>query len=313
MILELKFILLCSIAGAILYSLSLTMPLIGGVLSFFSPLPLGYIGLKKDKYNLYVCFLFTVLLVFFAGGKLGVFLYLLQYGVPFLMFFELYYRGFGTINSIIITILSVVTGIVLVILAYNSFNVSESIQAVTNFMNLNFKAVMKSYKTLGVSEKEINTLSENLKNLTYTITRIMPSLMIMFYGSIFFLNLPIMERLTKVKFKNFNLIDFTSPFPVIWGFIISGFGIFLLNKSFIWWILLNVFISTSFIFLIQGFGVVEHWFRKLNYSRLMKNFFYVLILFSQFLLVTIAIIGLFDNWFDFRKIIQSGGTDEGNS
>ncbi len=308
-----RFILICGIAGTLLYSLSLSMPLLGGIISFFTPLPLGYIFLKKDGFNFYLCFLITVMLIFFIGGKLGVFLYLIQYGVPFFLFFELYGRGINTVKAVAIAISAVVAVTVLFLLMQNSFNINLAIKTVNDFLNMNFQLVLKSYKSLGLSDKELATISGNLKTFSFTITRIMPSLMIMFYGSIFLLNLPVIEKLTKRRFGNYHLKDFRAPFWLVWFFIVSGFGIFFFKKNSVWWLFLNIFITSSFIYLIQGFGVVENWFNRLKYSKLMKNFFYILILFSQFLLITIAIIGLFDNWFDFRKIIQSGGTDESNT
>jgi uncharacterized protein YybS (DUF2232 family) len=106
MIVDLKLILFSSIIGTLLYSLSLIMPLIGGIISFFSPIPLGYVGIKKDKNNLYLCFFITVLLLFFISGKIGTLLYLIQYGLPFVLFFELYYRGFTAIKAIVYSIIA---------------------------------------------------------------------------------------------------------------------------------------------------------------------------------------------------------------
>lgn len=313
MIVDIKLVIFCSIIGTILYSVSLFMPLIGGIISFFSPIPLGYVGVKRDKISLYICFAITLLMLFFVSGKIGTILYLVQYGVPFMLFFEIYNRGRDTIKAVIISIVSMLIITMFALWVNASFDFNNLFVSIKNFLDANFQIVLKSYKSLGLSDKEISDISANLKSFVNVITKIMPSLMVMFYCSIFMLNLPLIERFSKVKFKKYNLLNFKTPFYFIWSFIISGFGLFLLGKSTFWWILLNIFITVCFLFLIQGFMVMEFWFNKLRFSKIMKNLIYILILFSQFLLVSIAIIGLFDNWFDFRKTPQSGGTNESNT
>ena len=306
-------ILYSALAGALLYSLSLYMPLVGGIVSFFSPLPLGYIGFSRDKNYLYLCFVITCFLIFLVGGKLSVLLYIIQYGLPFLLFFELYFRKIDTVFSIFYVSVFMILLTIFSLIAFNSFNFNAAINSVTAFLNSNFNEVLKSYRTLGVKDSEIAVISQNLKSLSVVLVRILPALMVIFYSSIFLLNLPILQRFAKLNIKDFDLKLWKSPFWIVWIFILSGFGVFILHKSLIWWLLLNIFIIASFIFLIQGFAVTEYWFNRHNFSKLMKNLIYIFILFSQFLLVSIAIIGLFDNWFDFRKINRVGGTDESNT
>jgi uncharacterized protein YybS (DUF2232 family) len=313
MILDIKLIFFCSVIGTLLYALSIFMPLIGGIISFFSPLPLGYVAVKRDKRSLYICFLLTVLLLMFVSGKLGTFLYLLQYGVPTVLFFEIYFRGVNEIKSVLYTIVAMLIIALITLMVNYSFDLNRAFTSMVNFLNLNFKVVLDGYKSLGVSEEDIKTIATNLNSFAKTIVKILPSFMVIFYCSIFLLNLPLIERISKTKFRYYNLNEFKMPFLFIWIFIVSGFGLYFLGRSTIWWILLNIFIIVCFGFLIQGFMVLECWFNRFKFTKFMKNLFYILILFSQFLLISIAIIGLFDNWFDFRKKILSGGSNENNS
>ncbi len=310
---EYKPILLGAVIGAFLYLLSSIMPLIGGIISFFAPIPLGYIGLKQNKNKLVACLLLTCLIVFFAGGRISVILYLIQYGFPFYLFFELYNREVEVGKAVFLSSLIMIFLFAIGVLYFAGFNYSHILDWLTNFLNSNFQAVLKSYRKFGFTEEEIKQISTNLKVLSYTLVRVLPALMVMFYTSIFLVNLPIAERLAKVKIRNFDFKNYKYPFHFVWLFIISGFGVFFLKKSLIWWIVLNIFIICSFVFLIQGFSVTECWFEKIKFSKFMKNLFYILILFSQFLLISVAIIGLFDNWFDFRKIMNRGGTNENNT
>jgi len=306
-------VLYSALIGALLYSLSLYMPLVGGIVSFFSPLPLGYVGFSRDRNYLYLCFLVTCFLIFLVGGKLSVLLYIIQYGLPFLLFFEMYFRKIDTVYSIFYVSILMILLTIFSLVAFSSFHFDVAINNVTTFLNSNFNEVLKSYKTLGVKDSEIAVISKNLKSLSVVLVRILPALMVIFYSSIFLLNLPILQKFGKLKIKDFDLKLWHTPFWIVWVFILAGFGVFFLQKSLIWWLLLNIFIITSFVFLIQGFAVTEYWFNKHNFSKVMKNLIYIFILFSQFLLVSIAVIGLFDNWFDFRKINRVGGTDESNT
>jgi len=57
-LIENRAIILGALIGSFLYLLSSIMPLIGGIISFFSPIPLGYIGFTDNKTKLcYACFL----------------------------------------------------------------------------------------------------------------------------------------------------------------------------------------------------------------------------------------------------------------
>ena len=312
-LIENRAIILGALIGSFLYLLSSIMPLIGGIISFFSPIPLGYIGFTDNKTKLLLCLFFTCAIIFFAAGRISVILYLIQYGAPFYLFFEFYNRGIEVGKSIFITALVMILMLMILASFYVGFNFSQVTEYLTKFLDANFQEVLKSYKKFGISENEISQIASNLKVFGRTLVKVLPSLMVMFYTSIFLINLPIAEKLAKIKIKNFDFKYYKYPFFFVWVFIIAGFGIFFLHKSFIWWVLLNILIICSFVFLIQGFSVIECWFEKINFSKFMKNLLYILILFSQFLLISIAVIGLFDNWFDFRKIINRGGTNENNT
>ncbi|GEM_PF-6213959 len=313
---DIRNVLLASLLSSSLYLSALISPLVGGILNFFAPLPLVYIGVTNKNYLLYICIALSSILVFVVSGKFSLALYLIQYIMPFFLLFEFFNRGFKGVNTIfIVSVLTTFLSILLILL-FSGWDIYSLTNDFTSFINSNFQAVLQSYKEIGVSESDIATIKNNLSKISYLIVRILPSLMIIFYSSLFFLNLSIVRRAVKSDIGIVDISNWSLPFWVVWVFILAGFEIFLIKYPPIKWITFNILILCCYLFLIQGFSVIEFCFEKLNYSKIMKNIFYIFIFFSQFLLILVALAGLFDNWFNFRKIINNnnlGGRDENNT
>ncbi|MDD5524767.1 MAG: DUF2232 domain-containing protein, partial [Smithella sp.] len=66
----------------------------------------------------------------------------------------------------------------------------------------------------------------------------------------------------------------------------------------------NIFLVTSFIYLLQGLAIVSFFFQKKNVPFFFRYLFYFLIAVQQILMIPIVAIGLFDIWIDFRKYFQ---------
>ena len=67
---------------------------------------------------------------------------------------------------------------------------------------------------------------------------------------------------------------------------------------------LNIFILACFIYLLQGLAILSFLFQNKNVPVFFRYLFYFLIAVQQFLMIPIAIAGLFDIWVDFRRFIQ---------
>ena len=64
---------------------------------------------------------------------------------------------------------------------------------------------------------------------------------------------------------------------------------------------LNLLIVSALIGLVQGFSLLSAIFDRYKISKTMRRFFYVLLVLNMFFLQLVAITGLFDTIFDYRK------------
>ncbi len=89
------------------------------------------------------------------------------------------------------------------------------------------------------------------------------------------------------------------PEPWIWPLIISiGLGMF--TGGGLQALGLNMAIFLAVPYFLQGMAVIQTLFRRYRISAPMRAIFYVMLLIAEFLLLVIAILGLFDTWFNFR-------------
>jgi uncharacterized protein YybS (DUF2232 family) len=56
------------------------------------------------------------------------------------------------------------------------------------------------------------------------------------------------------------------------------------------------------VYFIQGIAIVAYYFEKKNLPRTIRIVIYAMIAFQQLFLLVVVCIGLFDMWFNFRKI-----------
>ncbi len=306
-----KTVVLTTVLTCFLYSLSIYMPLIGGFISFFSPLPLGVVRVRYSKLETYIALVSTCFLLFFIGGKLGVFLFLIQYGLPFLMFIEFFLFLKEPYYSMIISSVFLIVIFYLVLLFFANGSFAKINLILQTYIEKSINISFKNYSG-GLSKAELIEITAKLKKTVGFLLKILPAMMFGFYSAVMLGNFYILKRIVG-NFQKVELIKFKNPFFIVWIFIVSGFFILFFKKSILWYIFLNLFVITSFLFLIQGLCIVEYWFKKYNISTLMRVFFILALFVFQFIFIFIAVLGLFDVWFDYRKLNFKEEANESNS
>ncbi|HZV80931.1 MAG TPA: DUF2232 domain-containing protein, partial [Geobacteraceae bacterium] len=66
-------------------------------------------------------------------------------------------------------------------------------------------------------------------------------------------------------------------------------------------IALNLLIVTGFVYFLQGLAVTLAFFRKIAVPGLVRVIFWLFLAFQPYMLLAVAIIGIFDIWGDFRN------------
>lgn len=63
---------------------------------------------------------------------------------------------------------------------------------------------------------------------------------------------------------------------------------------------LNILIVASFFYFIQGLAIVVSFFNRFSFPFFMRLIFWVVLIIQPYLIIGIAILGIFDTWGNFR-------------
>jgi hypothetical protein len=102
-------------------------------------------------------------------------------------------------------------------------------------------------------------------------------------------------------------------FGLVWFFIASWAGLLIAYKigvPLMKTISLNLFLICGTLYVIQGLMVVSSFYRRFSINRIIKIvilFFMLTILPTLILILCVISLGLFDAWFDLRKLKSDGG------
>lgn len=92
-----------------------------------------------------------------------------------------------------------------------------------------------------------------------------------------------------------------APEPLVWVLILAG-GLIWASEGFLFWVGVNVVLVLGVIYFFQGMAVMAYWLEKKNAPKLLRYGLYLLIAVEAFLAVGVAMAGLFDLWFNFRRL-----------
>jgi len=148
-------------------------------------------------------------------------------------------------------------------------------------------------------------IQENFDLLVSYFTYLTPSLLAVSLAFAMWLNLLLGQIILKRRGISIpdlgDLSLWRPPENMVW-FLIGG-GIMLLLPYRIMEIIGgNIVILMLFAYFLAGVAIVRFFLKKANISLPLRIVTYVLIFLQQFVTVIVTAIGLFDLWFDFRKL-----------
>lgn len=302
----------------LLFAVSVYMPIIGFISALFIPLPTLFYRLKHGRKRGAVIPVLTIFIMIVVLDGIS---------IDILFFFELLLLGFilGELFELDLSVektmlyssgFVVFTGTVCLFI-YSQASNTGIIALVSEYVAKNLELTLSLYEDMGVSPKNIQTISASLENIRYVLVRIIPAFVVV---STFFVSWSCL-LIAKPMLKNKQLFypDFGSlslwkaPESLVWGVIGSGFMLILPLNTFKL-IGLNVLLVLMTIYFFQGIAIVSYYFEKKQFPRILRFFLYCLIALQQIILLLVIGIGFFDMWLNFRKLemkkddeLQSGG------
>ena len=291
---------------AVIFAVSVYMPLIGFISALFIPLPTLFYRSKLGRTTGAIIPVLTIILMAAVLGGIS---------IDILFFFELLLLGFSmselfeldlSVEKTMLYTCSTVlcTGIVC-LLFYSKIAKIGIIALVSEYVAKNLELTLALYKNMGVSEQTIQMISASLQNIQYVLIRIIPAIVI---ASIFFvcwicllLSKPILKSrdLFYPAFGALNL--WKAPESLVWGLIASGF-LLILPYTALKIAGLNGLLILMTIYFFQGMAIVSFYFERKQFPRILRFFLYSLIALQQVLLLVVIGLGIFDMWLNLRKL-----------
>ncbi len=192
----------------------------------------------------------------------------------------------------------------------------------TNLVSMGLEAMEASvgqwssiYETFGVPDDMLVELESMTAVLTESVRMLIPlgillSALLQTYANLFFV------RLLAKRIRDIHIdVPWVPPFArwrwpwyAAWGFIVvrvlSLVPVFFPSVEEVWYtVMMNLDLFFIYLFLLQGIAIGWFFFDKYNVAKILRGVMVVLLLTGggPFTLV-VALAGMLDTWFDFRKL-----------
>jgi len=166
-------------------------------------------------------------------------------------------------------------------------------------------AISAVLKELGSSSPETQEMEKNLLETVPLIVRIMPGVFVSCTLGISWLNLLVLLRYCRSAATEYcdrtKLTLWKAPEFIVW-FVIAGGLMALLPVGDMKMPAINLIIVMGTIYFFQGIAIVAFYLERWQSPFYVKGFVYALLFLQQFASMAAAVLGLFDVWFDFRKL-----------
>ena len=290
----------------LIFAASILIPVFGFFCSLFIPLPTLYYRIKLGRttgaiipilgFIVMVVLLntFTIDTVFFAGLLLVGFILgeLLEFRLPI-------------DKTVLYTCGVVLIGTIVSLFIYSGVSGKNLFAILSQYVAHNLELSLVLYKSMGMSDENLRLIQGSLDKIQYVLVRIIPALTIASTLMVIWINILVSKALLKGRFRLHpdyeKLNQWQAPDFLVWAVI--GCGLLMLFPAGAAKLLgLNVLLIAMTIYFFQGMGIVSFFFEKKRVPRFIKIPLYSLIALQQLVLIAVIGIGLFDMWFDFRKL-----------
>ncbi|MEN8211024.1 MAG: DUF2232 domain-containing protein [Thermodesulfobacteriota bacterium] len=295
-------ILLCIMIIAIIY----VMPLIGVFAWMFLPLPVLFYRLKAGR-NPGIIIIAASLVVLIISTS--------NFALNTLYFGSLLMTGFFlgefieqhlSIEKIILYTGFAVLSICVMILFFYSLTFTEGIgQLISNYVVRYQDLSTRLFSHSVELYPEIKVDQQMLEKASSLLVSAFPAIFINSYLTMVWLNILSIRKLLQKKgiiVKSIeNLNRWKAPEYMVFGLI--GLSVLMFFPMGVITILaLNCLIILMFVYFFQGIAVVSFFFQKKSAPFALRFFFYILIAIQPLFMFLVIGFGLFDTWFNFRKL-----------
>ena len=292
--------------ASLIFLISVFIPIIGFVAALFIPLPILYYRIKLGRTNGLIIAVMTSLIMVVLIGSLSIdvifFAGLLLIGF---MLGELFELNLTIEQTTLIASGSVIlSGLISLVIA--GFLSGQGVLAiVSNYVAKNLELTLVLYREMGMSEENIQLISQSLDKIQQVLVTIIPALVSA--STLFVVWVSVLLAKPVLINRSLNYPDFgplnqwKAPEYLVWGVIGCGLALFLPHTA-IRVIGINGLLILMTVYFFQGIAIVSFYFDKKRLPRFVRVFLYTLIALQQLILLVVIGLGFFDLWVNFRRL-----------
>ena len=296
---------------SLIFLVSVFIPIIGFVAALFIPLPILFYRLKLGRTNgLIIAVVTSLVMVVLIGGLSIDILFFCGLLLTGYVLGELFELNLSIEQTVLIASGSVLlSGFISLIIS--SILTGDGIYAiVSDYVGENLELSLMMYKSMGMSEENIQVISQSLDKIQQVLVTIIPALvsastLFVAWISILLARPVLISR--SLHYPDFGpLNQWKAPEYLVWVVIGCGLSLFLPHTA-IKVIAVNGLLILMTIYFFQGIAIVSFYFDKKGLPRFVRVFLYTLIALQQLVLLAVIGLGFFDLWVNFRRLGKQTG------
>jgi uncharacterized protein YybS (DUF2232 family) len=288
------------------------IPLVGAVVVVLTPLPFLFYFTKLGRFGGGVLFgaslmLALLILSFFNPSILFPLLFFIFAGATGMMLAEVLRRSWSIEKTLTVpvAVLLICSGCLLLLHAYQAGETPW--QLIENYTSSSVQENIKIYNQLDVSAEQITFIKDHAGQVAALLANIFPAIIAVGASLMVWLNLfaaRFLFRRHGLYYPDFgDLSHWKAPEKMVWLLIAAG-GMLFIPLVAVKYTGMNLLIICLYIYLFAGFSIIGYFFKMKRVPVFFKVLFYLLVLIQQYLLLFVAVLGLFDLWADFRKLLK---------
>ena len=302
-----KELLFDAVKGAVLtlalFLAYVTFPVFGLAVGFFAPLPSLYYFLKRGAAAGLAVFVITLTVLTVMGDNAVPLLYLLQSGLIGLLLPLFYLQGKGAARTIAYSVGIDFLLIIVLAVGYGFWSGADLQGILLKGIESSTEQAIMVYSKQGLSAEDLKMFTQGIRQAGALIAKIFPALILVSLGTVAALNLAVIFRIRAKRLPNIlepeQFQSFRNPELLVWVVIAAGFAM-LIPQADVSRVAINILVVSGFIYFLQGLAVVLTFFQRITVPSLARVIFWLALAFQPYLVLAIAILGLFDNWGNFR-------------
>jgi len=280
----------------------LLLPIGGPVLMLLTPQPGLRFGRRSTIGPLALLVALVAATAGIAGGREAAVAYLASFGLLTLALPGVLRRGWSIEVSVGL-VTAIVTGAV-VAAALAAASPAELLAALYGVLEQVREDALAIYGRAGLAPDVIHELRDGSLKIVDTVARLAPALVMTTIAAAVLLNLVLLRWRQRVLGEVPAFGDLTRwkcPPELVWALIASGYGLFLPAGP-LQTLALNVFAVVAVVYFFQGLAIAQFYLRWWQSPIWVSGLIYLFIAVEWLLATGVALVGVFDQWADFRRL-----------